>query len=85
VLVRISLSYVTTKTAVLVERKAWYANLESALAQIRRYIMSKSDVPTPIDAALHSLEDFVYSDFCKQRKKQSKLTDVFFYVVMSFF
>ena len=39
--------------------------------------MSKSDVPTPIDAALHSLEDFVNSDFCKQRKKQSKLSDFF--------
>jgi len=39
--------------------------------------MSKSDVPSPIDAALHSLEDFVDSDFCKQRKKKSKLTDFF--------
>jgi len=39
--------------------------------------MSKSDVPTPIDAALHSLEDFVHSDFCKQKKKQLKLTDFF--------
>ena len=38
------------------------------------YIMSKSDVPIPIDVALHSL---VNSDFCKQRKKQSKLTDFF--------
>jgi len=44
--------------------------------------MSKSDVPTPIDAALRSFEDFVDSDFCKQKKKQLKLTD-FFYVVMS--
>ena len=49
--------------------------------------MSKSDVPTPIDADLHSLEDFVNSDFCEQRKKQSKLTDylIIFYVVISFF
>ena len=39
--------------------------------------MSKSDVPTPIDAALHSLEDFVHSDFCKQKKNQLKLTDFF--------
>jgi len=39
--------------------------------------MPKSDVPTPIDAALHSLEDFVDSDFCKQKKKQLKLTDFF--------
>ena len=62
----------------MVERKALYANLESALAQIRRYIMSKSDVPTPIYAALHSHEDFVDSGFFKQRKKQSNLTDFFF-------
>jgi len=47
--------------------------------------MSKSDVPIPIDAALHSLEDFVDSDFFKQKKEQLKLTDFFFYVVMSFF
>jgi len=46
--------------------------------------MYKSDVSTPIDAALHSLEDFVDSDFCKQKKKYLKLTDFFFYVVMSF-
>ena len=40
--------------------------------------MSKSDVPTPIDAALHSLEDFVDSDFFKQKKKeQLKWTDFF--------
>jgi len=40
--------------------------------------MSKSDVPTPIDAALHSLEDFVDSDFCKQKKRLLKMTDFFF-------
>jgi len=39
--------------------------------------MSKSVVPTPIDAALPSLEDFFDSDFCKEKKKQLKLTDFF--------
>ena len=39
--------------------------------------MSKSDVPTPIDAALHSLEDFVDSDFFEQKKEELKRTDFF--------
>jgi len=51
--------------------------VESALAQIQRYIMSELDIPTPTDAALHSFEDFVNSDLCKQKKKQSRQTDFF--------
>jgi len=54
-----------------------YGDATKALAQMRLYIMSKSDVLPHIDAALHSLEDFVDSDFCRQRKRQSKLTDFF--------
>jgi len=46
--------------------------------------MSKSVVPTPIDAALLSLEDFVDSDFCKQ-KKETVEVDRFFLRRIVFF